>query len=123
MRGRVKVDEYLRAPGHDNVFVIGDSSLVFNDEGRPYPPTAQMATQQGQVLGKNLVALLRGGQLEPFKYAPKGTVASLGSREAIGIVGGKKVFGGRAAMMKKLIDARWFFMLGGITMVLKKARL
>lgn len=43
VRGRVKVNNYLHAPGHDNVFVIGDSSLIFNDEGRPYPPTAQMA--------------------------------------------------------------------------------
>jgi NADH dehydrogenase len=123
MRGRVKVDEYLRAPGYDNVFVVGDNSLIFNGEGRPYPPTAQMATQQGQVLGKNLVSILRGGQPEPFKFAPKGTVASLGRREAIGIVGDKKVFGGRAAMLKKIIDARWFFMLGGISLVLKKARL
>ena len=27
MRGRVKVQPDLRAPGHDNVFIIGDSSL------------------------------------------------------------------------------------------------
>ena len=47
MRGRVKVDEYLRAPGYEDVFIIGDCSLVFNGEGRPYPPTAQIASQQG----------------------------------------------------------------------------
>lgn len=123
MRGRVKVDEYLRAPGHDNVFIIGDSSLIFNDEGRPYPPTAQMATQQGIHLGKNLANLIRGGELTPFKYEPKGTVASLGRKEAIGVVGNKKYVGGTAALLKKLIDLRWLYMLGGISLVLRKGKL
>lgn len=123
MRGRVKVDEYLRAPGHDNVFVVGDSSLVFNEDERPYPPTAQMATQQGQTLGKNLAALIRGGEMEPFKYMPKGTVASLGRKEAIGVVGDKKMAGGTASFMKKLIDLRWLFLLGGISLVLRKGKL
>jgi NADH dehydrogenase len=123
MRGRVKVDEYLRAPGHDNVFVIGDSSLVFNEEGRPYPPTAQIATQQGQHLGKNLAVLIRGGQMQPFEYKPKGTVASLGRKEAIGIVGNKKYMGGFAAFLKKVIDLRWLFLLGGVSLVLRKGKL
>jgi NADH:ubiquinone reductase (H+-translocating) len=122
MRGRVKVDEYLRAPGYDNVYILGDSSLVFNDEGRPYPPTAQLAMQQGITLGKNLASLIRGGQMEPFKFEPKGTVASLGRKEAIGIVGTKKLFGGTAAFMKKVIDLRWLFMLGGISLVLRKGK-
>lgn len=123
MRGRVKVDEYLRAPGYDNVFVVGDSSLVFNEEGRPYPPTAQIATQQGQSLGKNLAALIRGGEMKPFKYMPKGTVASLGRKEAIGVVGDKKYVGGTAAFLKKVIDLRWLFLLGGVSLVLRKGKL
>ncbi|SEN50547.1 NAD(P)/FAD-dependent oxidoreductase [Lihuaxuella thermophila] len=123
MRGRVKVDEYLRAPGYDHVFVVGDSSLVFNEEERPYPPTAQMATQQGQHLGKNLAALIRGGEMKPFKYMPKGTVASLGRKEAIGVVGDKKYVGGMAAFLKKVIDLRWLFLLGGVSLVLRKGKL
>ena len=75
---------------------------MFNDEGRPYPPTAQMATQQGQHLARNLVALIRDGQLTPFKFETKGTVASLGKGEAIGIVGKRKLYGWTAAQMKKL---------------------
>ncbi|MFC7439716.1 NAD(P)/FAD-dependent oxidoreductase [Laceyella putida] len=123
MRGRVKVDETLRAPGFDNVFVIGDSSLVFNEDERPYPPTAQISTQQGQYLGKNLAALLRGEEMKPFKYMPKGTVASLGRKEAIGVVGNKKLKGGAAAFMKKVIDLRWFYLLGGFSLVLRKGKL
>lgn len=81
IRGRVKVDKQLRAPGWENVFVVGDCSLVINEEiDRPYPPTAQIATQQGQFLGKNLPILIRGGEMGTFSYQPKGTVASLGRK-------------------------------------------
>lgn len=122
MRGRVKVDEYLRAPGYDNVFVIGDCSLVFNEEGRPYPPTAQMATQQGQALGANLVALLRGGSMTPFRYIHRGTIASLGKGEGIGMVGRRKLVGAQAALMKKVVDNRALFLIGGLPLVLKKGK-
>ncbi|WP_274363875.1 NAD(P)/FAD-dependent oxidoreductase [Paenibacillus thermotolerans] len=120
MRGRVKVDANLRVPGYEDVFIIGDSSIVFNEEGRPYPPTAQMAMQQGDVLASNLVASIRGSALKEFKYESKGTVASLGKGEAIGIAFGRKYKGGTAAMLKKLIDLRYLYLIGGIPLVLKK---
>lgn len=124
MRGRVKVDEFLRAPGHDNVFIVGDSALIFNEEnGRPYPPTAQIAIQQGETLAANLVATIRGaGEMKKFVPDLKGTVASLGKGEAIGIVGNKKIFGNTAALMKKVIDHRYLYMLGGVGLVLKKSK-
>lgn len=124
IRGRVKVDKQLRAPGWDNVFVVGDCSLVINEEiDRPYPPTAQIATQQGQFLGKNLPILIRGGEMGTFSYQPKGTVASLGRKEAIGIVSDKKVVGSSASFLKKIIDLRWLYMLGGVSLVLRKGKL
>jgi len=124
MRGRVKVDKQLRAPGYDNVFVVGDCSLVINEENdRPFPPTAQLATQQGQFLGKNLPILIRGGEMGSFAFQPKGTVASLGRKEAVGIVGKRKVVGSSASFLKKLIDLRWLYMLGGVSLVLRKGKL
>ncbi|RXT05746.1 NAD(P)/FAD-dependent oxidoreductase [Ammoniphilus sp. CFH 90114] len=124
MRGRVKVDEYLRAPGHDNVFIVGDGALIFNEEnGRPYPPTAQIAIQQGETLAANLVVTVRGaGEMKKFVPELKGTVASLGKGEAIGIVGNKKIYGNTAALMKKVIDHRYLYMLGGVGLVLKKSK-
>lgn len=123
MRGRVKVDEYLQAPGYENLYVIGDNSLIFNDQERPYPPTAQMATQQGELLGNNLVAILRGGSPKSFNFVSKGTVASLGRGSAIGMIGNKKIVGYRASLMKRLIDLRWFYMIGGLSLAMKKAKL
>jgi len=123
MRGRVKVDSVLRAPHHDNVFVIGDNALIIHEQtNRPYPPTAQMALQQGKHLAQNLAALLRGEEMLPFVPAIKGTVASLGKNEAIGMIGNKKVFGSSAALLKKVIDNRSLYLLGGMSLVAKKVK-
>ncbi|GED58414.1 NAD(P)/FAD-dependent oxidoreductase [Brevibacillus formosus] len=123
MRGRVKVDEYLRAPGYENVFVVGDCALIFNEEGRPYPPTAQIAVQEGETLGENLAALVRGDLPQKFIPHLQGTLASLGKGEGIGQVGSKKLFGSTAAMMKKASDLRYLYKIGGVGLALKKVKL
>lgn len=122
VRGRVKVDVTLRAPGMDNVFIIGDNSVVFPPEGRAYPPTAQLAMQQGVVCAKNVVAAIRGGESTRFVFHHKGTVASLGKGRAIAAVGEKKMKGWTAAQLKKLVDLRYLFKIGGIPLVLRKGR-
>lgn len=124
MRGRVKVDKDLRMPGFDYIFVAGDCALIIDEEAnRPYPPTAQIAIQQAYTIGRNIKALMNGGKLEEFKPDIKGTVASLGKGEAIGKVGNKKLFGATASAMKKVIDNRYLFLLGGVPMVIKKGKL
>jgi len=124
-RGRVKVSDKLFAPGHDDVFIVGDCALIMNEENdRPYPPTAQIAMQEAENVAHNLKVLVRGGSdLEPFEPNLKGTVASLGEGQAIGVVfGGKKLFGWTASVMKKVIDNRYLFMLGGVSLLLKKGK-
>jgi NADH dehydrogenase len=124
MRGRVKVQPDLRAPGSEDVFVIGDCSLIINEEiNRPYPPTAQIAMQQGECCARNLVALIRGkSELEAFKPDIKGTVCSLGHDDAIGLVFGKKMVGAKASFMKKMVDNRALFLIGGPSLVMKKGK-
>ncbi|MFT4412963.1 NAD(P)/FAD-dependent oxidoreductase [Fredinandcohnia humi] len=124
MRGRVKVDPYLRVPGHEDVFVVGDCSLVINEEiNRPYPPTAQIAMQQGALCAKNIAVLVRGqGEMSEFVFDNKGSVCSLGEDDAIGVVFGRKIWGARAAFMKKVIDNRALFVIGGPSLVLKKGK-
>ncbi|HZG72402.1 MAG TPA: NAD(P)/FAD-dependent oxidoreductase [Chondromyces sp.] len=124
MRARVKVRPDLRAPGHDNIFVIGDCSLVINEEiNRPYPPTAQIAMQQGETCARNIAALIKGKEdLETFTPDIKGTVCSLGENDAIGVVYGKKLTGTKASIMKKVIDNRALYMIGGPSLVFKKGK-
>lgn len=122
-RGRVEVDPHLRSLERDNVYVVGDCSIFLNEAGDPYPPTAQIAIQEGEAVAYNLVAAIRGEKLKPFVPTIKGTVASLGKKDAIGIVGSYKIKGQVAVFMKKMIDLRYLYIIGGIPLVLKKGRL
>ncbi|OLN23757.1 FAD-dependent oxidoreductase [Domibacillus antri] len=124
MRARVKVNPDLRAPNHDDIFVIGDCSLIINEEiNRPYPPTAQIAMQQGETCARNIVKLVKGeGDLETFTPHLKGTVCSLGDDDAIGVVFDKKLTGTKASFMKKMVDNRALFLIGGPSLVLKKGK-
>jgi NADH:ubiquinone reductase (H+-translocating) len=124
MRGRVKVNLDLRIPDKQNIFVIGDCSLIINEESnRPYPPTAQIAMQQGEVCARNLAKLVQGqDNLDHFVFDDKGTVCSLGEDDAIGVVFGKKIKGSSASIMKKVVDNRALFMVGGTSLVLQKGK-
>ncbi|WP_194841261.1 NAD(P)/FAD-dependent oxidoreductase [Salinibacillus xinjiangensis] len=124
-RGKVEVRDDLRAPDYDNVIVVGDCSLIMNEEtGRPYPPTAQNAIQQSAVAAHNIKELARGGNdLQTYEFNNMGTVASLGHDDAMGVVfGDKKLFGWSASVMKKVIDNRYLLKLGGIGLLLKKGK-
>lgn len=125
MRGRVKVEPDLRAPGFNDLFIVGDCALIINEAiNRPYPPTAQIAIQEAEVCAKNLATLIKGGnELESFTPEIRGTVCSLGEGDAIGVIGDKKVIGKTASFMKKVIDNRYLYKLGGAGMVIKKGKL
>ena len=48
-RGRLVVDPWLRVKGSNNIWALGDCSVV---DGSPFPATAQVASQQGSFLGR-----------------------------------------------------------------------
>jgi len=80
--GRVAVDEFLRVPGFENVFVLGDSALCLGADGKPLPPLGQVAFQQGDHMAKNLARLLCGEPVKPFKYFNFGALVSVGEHYA-----------------------------------------
>ena len=123
MRARVKVEKDMRAPGYDDVFVVGDCALMINEAiNRPYPPTAQIAMQQGEMIANNIIALMKGNPTREFVPDLKGSVCSLGDSDAIGVVFDKKVTGTKASFMKKMIDNRALFMIGGLGLTIKKGK-
>ncbi|MCL6515466.1 NAD(P)/FAD-dependent oxidoreductase [Alicyclobacillus sp.] len=115
-RGRALINEYLQSTSHKDVFVIGDSAVWMGPDGRPFPPTAQLAGQMGAHVGQQLYACIKGGSLEPFEPHLAGTLASLGRRDAIGMVGEKKrrVRGRIAAWLKTGSKLRWLADIGGL---------
>jgi len=122
--GRVKVEPDLRAPGQDNLFIIGDCSIIIDEEtGESFPPTAQIALQQGITCAKNVLSLIRNKtELEKFEPHIRGIVCALGKENAVGVVYGKKVFGSKALFLKKMIDNRALYMIGRSSLILKKGR-
>lgn len=123
-RGKVTVEGDLRAPGEENIFVIGDCAWVMDPEtDKPFPPTAQAALQHGGVCADNIIALMQGSPLTSFRFDNKGTVASLGVNDGIGMIfDGKELTGKAAAAMKKVVDNRSVLLLGGPKMLLKKGK-
>lgn len=122
-RARVRVEADMRAPGFDDVFIVGDCAFMINPENdRPYPPTAQIAMQQGVQIAKNIVSLIEGNETSAFVPDLKGAVCSLGHDDAIGDAMGRKLTGKAASALKKVIDNRALFLVGGAGLVLKKGK-
>jgi NADH dehydrogenase len=93
-RGRVIVDEFLRVRGVEDAWAAGDNAAVPDlAMGGLSPPTAQHALRQARRLGTNVIASLRGEQLEPFRWRNLGQLASLGRFKGAAIVLGVKVRG------------------------------
>jgi NADH dehydrogenase len=115
-RGRAAVDEYLRAVGHDNVWIIGDACYVINPEnGRPYPPTAQIATQMGENAAVNIYASMKHLKMDKFSPVLLGAIASLGRKEAIGTMGKKmKATGWLAYRVKDASKYRYLAKIGAL---------
>ncbi|ALS24329.1 NAD(P)/FAD-dependent oxidoreductase [Paenibacillus naphthalenovorans] len=115
-RGRATVNEFLQSVSHPEVFLAGDCAVVFGPEGRPYPPTAQLAWQMGELVGANIAASFKGGKMDAFAPVFSGTLASLGRKDAIGSIGqnGIELKGAPASIMKKASNARYLSHINGL---------
>lgn len=119
-RGRAKVNEYLQSVDYPEIFVLGDSACFVGEDGRPLPPTAQLAGQMGDHVVENLQALMKGQPMKKFEFHYMGTLASLGSEVGVGSVKGFKAKGVTATLMKEASKAKWLINLGGISLLAKK---
>lgn len=81
--GRVRVESDLSVPGQANVFVIGDTASLDQD-GKPLPGVAQVATQQGHYAAALIHRRIVGKSApRPFRYFDKGSMAVVGKGFAI----------------------------------------
>lgn len=115
-RGRATVNEFLQSTSHKDVFVAGDSAVVFAEDGRPYPPTAQIAWQMGELIGYNLYAFLKDKSFEAFSPINSGTLASLGRKDGVAIVGASStpLKGLPATLMKEASNIRYLSHIKGL---------
>ncbi|MEV0399752.1 NAD(P)/FAD-dependent oxidoreductase [Actinoallomurus sp. NPDC050550] len=94
-KSRVKATAELTVEGVSDAFTAGDTAAVpdLTEPGAFTAPNAQHAVRQAKTLGDNVVASLRGRQLQPYKHAYAGSVASLGLHKGVAQIYGIKMRG------------------------------
>ena len=94
-RGRILVNACLQAPEWPGVWALGDCALVPDplNPGKFYPHTAQHAIRQAAVLANNIVAGMRGQELQPFRFKTLGLLAAIGRHAGVAEVFGVKFSG------------------------------
>jgi NADH dehydrogenase len=81
--GRVPVLPVLSLEEHPNVFVVGDSAYLENEEGRAYTMMIPPAMQQGALAARNVLALVKGQAPSAFRYNDRGLMATIGRSRAV----------------------------------------
>jgi NADH dehydrogenase len=82
--GRAQVELDLTAPGHPEIFVIGDTATINAWHGKPVPGIAPAAKQQGIHVARTIRMRLLGDTAQRlFRYKHSGNLATIGGRAAV----------------------------------------
>ncbi len=90
--GRVLVEPDLSIAGHPEVFVIGDLASVRQGEDQ-VPGIAPAAIQGGHHAAASIRRALRGLPAVPFSYRDRGSMATLGRKAAVAMIGRLRLSG------------------------------
>jgi NADH dehydrogenase len=82
---RLKVNAFNQVDGLPNIFAVGDIALMSGDPKFPngHPQVAQPAIQQGELLAKNLIKIIRKEEPVGFEYKDLGSMATVGRHLAV----------------------------------------
>jgi NADH dehydrogenase len=81
---RLKVNLYNQIESYQNIFALGDNSLMTEvTYPNGHPQVAQVALQQSHYLAHNLKQLIQNKPLRPFHYIDKGSMATVGRHLAV----------------------------------------
>ena len=109
--GRARVEPDLTAPGHPEIFVIGDTATINAWHGKPVPGIAPAAKQQGMHVARTIKMRLNGDtRPRAFRYKHSGNLATIGKRAAVIDFGRVKVRGWPAWWLWGL--AHIYFLIG-----------
>lgn len=92
---RLIVRSTLAAWDYPEVFVAGDMMSMWDERGtsQPIPQTAQAAVLEGELAGENVYRIIKGRELQIFRYQSKGALVSLGQWMAAGEIHSVPFFG------------------------------
>jgi NADH dehydrogenase len=105
----VKVEPDLTLPGHPEIAVIGDLATLQID-GQPVPGVSPAAKQMGRCAAQNIAARLHGQPAAPFRYIDYGSLATIGRKSAVALLGRIKLWGLPAWLV--WLFAHIYFLIG-----------
>lgn len=81
---RIRVNQFNQVKTYNNIFAVGDiASMETAAYPEGHPMMAQPALQQGKLLGKNIIRLIKNQEMEAFEYKDKGSMATIGRNKAV----------------------------------------
>ncbi|HZS79853.1 MAG TPA: NAD(P)/FAD-dependent oxidoreductase [Herbaspirillum sp.] len=107
--GRVVVHGDLSIPDHPEVFVIGDLAAAMSN-GKPVPGVSPAAKQMGRVAARNILNRITGKSTENFSYRDYGSMATIGRKAAVAMVGKLKFSGFSAWLFWLFVHV--YFLIG-----------
>ncbi|MDU1630503.1 MAG: FAD-dependent oxidoreductase, partial [Lactococcus lactis] len=79
--GRLATNEFMQAVNKEEVFVVGDLNYYEEEEGKGTPQIVEAAIQTGDVIAKNIIALMdKKKDLTKFKSNYHGFMVSIGGK-------------------------------------------
>lgn len=107
-KGQVIVDEYLRIPKYQNIFVVGDAGEFKNIKGETMTENVILAKTTGILAAKNILNLLGNKKMQKSNPKFKGTLIALGGKYAVcDIYGMFQIEGFMAYLIKKYLFLRY----------------
>lgn len=104
-RKRILTEATLIARGTNNIFAAGDTADV---DGNNYAAVGVHAVKQGPLLRRNILSLLEGRDLLPYKpYPVNPLILSNGNSDAIFTANGFCGRGAWASVLKYVLDKNW----------------
>ncbi|MBN2618539.1 MAG: FAD-dependent oxidoreductase [Spirochaetales bacterium] len=117
-RNRVQTDEYLRAKGHNNVFVVGDNIFYIPEgEKAPVPQMVENAEHSAATVSYNIFADIENKELKSYKPTFHGAMVCIGGRYGVAQIGnpGKQIVlsGFLAMLTKHFVNFIYFMQVAG----------
>jgi NADH dehydrogenase len=119
--GQIPVNDFLQAKDALNVFAVGDiAEFMDPSTGKPAPGVGQVAEEQGKIAGENVVNLITGKSLKPYKLRHFGYLIPLKGRYAVFTSGMLHIKGFVGWVIQQVVFLRYLLGIMSISKAFKR---
>lgn len=116
-RCRVNTNIYMQALGKENIYAVGDCAFVEEGASKNLPQIVEAALQTADTATHNIIADIESKDKKEFKSSYHGFMVSIGSHYAVANLGGTKLSGFIAMLMKHMVNLHYLFGVGGFYLI------